>query len=125
MQTKFKHEGRKASHGTETALPLRTPTTRRNKSVRTPKLLSSGKRGRKRAAEVETSHSDKVIHLKEHAEKPAVTSSYQAPIERQPYDGDTAYKLYLREVGETPLLTADEAKDLAHRVQKGDKKAHE
>ena len=45
--------------------------------------------------------------------------------ERQPYDGDTAFKLYLREVSETPLLTIAEEKKLAARIRRGDKQARE
>ena len=45
--------------------------------------------------------------------------------ERQPYDGDTAIKLYLREIGQVKLLTPQEEIDLAARIKKGDKKARE
>ena len=51
-----------------------------------------------------------------------------APIEgrdRMAYDGDTAIKLYLREVGLVKLLTPDEEIELAARIKKGDKKARE
>jgi len=45
--------------------------------------------------------------------------------ERLPYDGNTAFRLYLQEVGQTKLLTtADEAR-LAKRIKRGDKKARE
>jgi RNA polymerase primary sigma factor len=45
--------------------------------------------------------------------------------ERSTYDGDTAIKLYLREIGLVKLLTPDEEIDLAARIKKGDKKARE
>lgn len=45
--------------------------------------------------------------------------------ERQPYDGNTAFNLYLREVGQTKLLTPQEETELAARIKKGDKKARE
>jgi RNA polymerase primary sigma factor len=45
--------------------------------------------------------------------------------ERQPYDGDSAIKLYLREIGQVKLLTPDEEIELAARIKKGDKKARE
>jgi len=45
--------------------------------------------------------------------------------ERAPYDGDTAIKLYLREIGQVKLLTPGEEIDLAARIRKGDKKARE
>jgi len=45
--------------------------------------------------------------------------------ERGAYDGDTAIKLYLREIGQVRLLTPQEEIDLAARIKKGDKKARE
>jgi len=45
--------------------------------------------------------------------------------ERQTYDGNTAFRLYLREVGQTKLLTSEEELQLARRIQKGDRKARE
>jgi RNA polymerase primary sigma factor len=45
--------------------------------------------------------------------------------DRAPYDGETAIKLYLREIGQVKLLTPQEEIDLAGRIKKGDKKARE
>ena len=45
--------------------------------------------------------------------------------ERLPYDGNTAFKLYLREVGQTQLLTREEEATLARRIQGGDQKARD
>ena len=45
--------------------------------------------------------------------------------ERSAYDGDTAIKLYLREIGQVKLLTPQEEVELAARIKKGDKKARE
>lgn len=45
--------------------------------------------------------------------------------ERGTYDGDTAIKLYLREIGQVKLLTPQEEIELAARIKKGDKKARE
>ena len=41
------------------------------------------------------------------------------------YDGDTAIKLYLREIGQVQLLTPQEEIQLAARIKRGDKKARE
>ncbi len=45
--------------------------------------------------------------------------------ERSSYDGDTAIKLYLREIGQVKLLTPLEEIDLADQIKRGDKKARE
>jgi len=49
------------------------------------------------------------------------------PIEaqRSSYDGDTAFHLYLREIGQTPLLMPREEIELARRIKKGDRRARE
>jgi len=53
-------------------------------------------------------------------------STFLPPVrEWSPYDGNTAFKLYLREVGKSRLLTPDEEVELAARIKKGDKKARE
>jgi RNA polymerase primary sigma factor len=58
--------------------------------------------------------------------KPAegdTTAFIRREVER--YDGDTAIKLYLREIGQVKLLTPQEEIVLAARIKKGDKKARE
>ena len=45
------------------------------------------------------------------------------PIEPGAYDGDTAMKLYLREIGQVKLLTPEEEIQLAHRIKNGDVEA--
>jgi len=45
--------------------------------------------------------------------------------ERSSYDGDTATKLYLREIGQVKLLSLQEEIDLAARIKQGDKRARE
>jgi RNA polymerase primary sigma factor len=59
--------------------------------------------------------------------KPAGEGDTAAFIRRESmrYDGDTAIKLYLREIGQVKLLTPQEEIQLAARIKKGDKKARE
>ena len=45
--------------------------------------------------------------------------------ERGSYDADSAFKLYLREIGQVKLLTPQEEIELAALIKKGDKKARE
>jgi len=59
---------------------------------------------------------------------PAATTADNLPPaerDRPAYDGDTAIKLYLREIGLVKLLTPQEEIVLAARIKKGDKKARE
>jgi RNA polymerase primary sigma factor len=44
---------------------------------------------------------------------------------RQLDAGSTAYTLYLREIGQTPLITPQQEVELAHRIQAGDESARE
>src|SRR5205809_3148962 len=59
------------------------------------------------------------------AKPPTAEAPVSTPRERSSYDGDTAIKLYLREIGQVKLLTPDEEIELAARIKKGDKKARE
>jgi RNA polymerase primary sigma factor len=49
----------------------------------------------------------------------------EPPRERQPYDGTTAFNLYIRNIMQTPLLTREEEIKLARRIRRGDKAARE
>lgn len=55
----------------------------------------------------------------------AMVGSAVSPRDRGSYDGDTAIKLYLREIGQVKLLTPQEEIELAARIKQGDKKARE
>ncbi|MSS99933.1 MAG: RNA polymerase sigma factor RpoD/SigA [Pedosphaera sp.] len=57
--------------------------------------------------------------------KPVVVRPHPEDHARQPYDGDTAIKLYLREIAQTPLITVQEEITLAARIKRGDKAAAE
>jgi len=46
-------------------------------------------------------------------------------VEAHAYTGDSAFHLYVREIGQTKLLTPQEEVQLAKRIQKGDAKARE
>jgi RNA polymerase primary sigma factor len=76
--------------------------------------------------------SEKMIVLAEPEMLPTVPGEVPRDVEaslpikdRSSYDGDTAIKLYLREIGQVKLLTPQEEIELAARIKKGDKKARE
>src|SRR5207253_2410968 len=83
-----------------------------------------GRRGRKRL--IKPARVKTVALPKLAGSRPGV-STEPAPVEAQhsSYDGDTAFHLYLREIGQTPLLTPQEEIELARRIKNGDKRARE
>jgi RNA polymerase primary sigma factor len=71
---------------------------------------------------------EKIINLTRLLKPEAPTLAPAEPArreDRRPYDGNTAFKLYLREVGQTRLLTPAEEVTLARRIKRGDRAARE
>jgi len=101
------------------------------KRITTPKLAKSGGRRRFVLKAKGPEQTAKIIELNEPApaivprEGVEILPAYEKSTERVPYDGNTAFNLYLREVGQTKLLTIAEENQLAARIKKGDKKARE
>lgn len=102
------------------------------KKITAPRLSKRGGRRFSFKKDLATARPSKVVKLKEPAEEafepalvPRDSEAKAVEYERNPYDGNTAFNLYLREVGQTKLLTIQEENELAARIKKGDKKARE
>lgn len=109
------------------------------KTIIAPKLAKKSKSKSRFAFQSQPSSAalSKIVHLAEPVGITAIPGGKGVPRdvdvesasitakERVPYDGNTAFNLYLREVGETKLLTLKEENQLAARIKKGDKKARE
>ena len=72
----------------------------------------------------------KIVTLQKASRAPIISGEEYLPVipnlrEWTPYDGNTAFKLYLREVGQTELLTPQQEIKLAARIKRGDKQARE
>jgi RNA polymerase primary sigma factor len=76
----------------------------------------------------ETNGTPRAVKVEEVPLVPRDTTAVPEPTpqpERGSYDGDTAIKLYLREIGQVALLTPQQEIELAAKIKKGDKKARE
>ncbi len=115
-----KSEPRKASPTSGAGRRLRPP---RWQPVRTaaPKNFSKGNGEARKNVTAPIGPNDTGFISKAATEEPPVHERE----ERSSYDGDTAIKLYLREIGQVKLLTPQEEIQLAARIKKGDKKARE
>src|SRR6266566_3414893 len=87
--------------------------------VPTDRHKISRRKGRRRASRIRGAQAQPVAKA-----EPEEPNSARGR-ERAAYDGDTAIKLYLREIGQVKLLTPQEEIELAARIKKGDKKARE
>ena len=71
-----------------------------------------------------SSNLDARVQMLPRENRPVVTESsprWECP----PYDGNTSFRLYLRELGAIRLLSLQEEKDLAARIKRGDAEARE
>jgi RNA polymerase primary sigma factor len=88
-----------------------------NRKSRRQHLRGMKKSGRRRMV--------KRVHSQPNARPVALTAATPpAPAPRAPSNGD-CLELYLREIGQVKLLTAQEEVALAKRIQRGDRKARE
>jgi RNA polymerase primary sigma factor len=101
------------------------PRAGKPRIVRRPLSPPRGRAGPRRVAAAGPEPAFPVAAVK--APAPAVEAAPMpiAARDRPAYDGDTAIKLYLREIGQVKLLTVKEEIELAARIKKGDKKARE
>jgi RNA polymerase primary sigma factor len=114
----------------ENFVKVKLKKTKAFKRITAPKLSKKGRRRFTFPKETAVKRASKVIDLPEpetdeRAEVSREAEARPVETERTPYDGNTAFNLYLREVGQTKLLTIQEENELAARIKKGDKKARE
>ncbi len=122
--TKKQKAARRKPHARASAKPRRGS---RKPALEKPTPLTRGER-EPSPDELEKEEKEVLSIKPELAEPPIIEAAIEeAPRERErtSYDGDTAIKLYLREIGQVNLLTPDEEIELAAKIKKGDKKARE
>jgi len=105
-QPKVRRNGSPAGRKANPTRTRRAPAARAQKSLPNPK-----------AASADTTPAENI--------RPAEDLAPFVERERTSYDGDTAIKLYLREIGQVKLLTLQQEVELAAKIKKGDKKARE
>src|SRR5258708_2624735 len=97
-----------------------SPAGRKANPTRTRRALAVGASSHlpnQKAASADTTPAENI--------RPAEDLAPFVERERTSYDGDTAIKLYLREIGQVKLLTLQQEVELAAKIKKGDKKARE
>jgi len=100
---------------------MKNKRNRRSKVVRKDCSRRYSKHGAGRAVKTRG-----VVVEEKNRLQPAVAPAAPAtPVESQPYNGDSAFHLYVREIGQTKLLTPKEEVQLARRIQRGDAAARE
>ncbi|MGA2865472.1 MAG: sigma-70 family RNA polymerase sigma factor [Verrucomicrobiota bacterium] len=94
-----------------------------------PKDEDLGKEEDEEPKEEELAKEEAALKASEPEEQLAPEAEAEASLwrgrERSAYDGDTAIKLYLREIGQVKLLTPQEEIELAARIKRGDRRARE
>src|SRR5258708_18890362 len=116
------HHPRKTHAGRLNApaqLPLARPPV---KEEEFPKETDEEPRPEDLAKEEEALKAAELEEAAAAAESDAESHAEQRGRERSSYDGDTAIKLYLREIGQVKLPTPQEEIELSARIKNGDKK---
>lgn len=113
-------------------MAARTKTRKTGLQVKGRSLLSAVRKAAEKAGSKAAHHPHKTqqVELSEiptlRRDPDTVPAAPEPQVrERGTYDADTAFKLYLREIGQVKLLTPQEEIELAARIKKGDKKARE